>query len=81
MATVHTARRSDRGGVVQNPRTQHAPQYRFIHYNIRLRAQERNISCFLLTLLRQISAAILLPTATATYNKSTASTSNDSYST
>lgn len=81
MATIHTARRSDTGGVVLNLRTQHAPQYRLKRYNLRLRAQERNVSCFLLTLLRQISAAILLPTATVTYNKSTAFTTNDSYST
>lgn len=80
MATIHTARRSDTGGVVLNLRTQHAPQYRLKRYNLRLRAQERNVSGFLLTLLRQISAAILLPTATVTYNKSTASTTNDSYS-
>jgi len=81
MATIHTARRSDTSGVVLNLRTQHAPQYRLKRYNLRLRAQERNVSCFLLTLLRQISAAILLPTATVTYNKSTAFTTNDSYST
>ena len=80
MATIHTARRSDTGGVVLNLRTQQAPQYRLKRYNLRLRAQETNVSCFLLTLLRQISAAILLPTATVTYNKSTAFTTNDSYS-
>jgi len=80
MATIHTARRSDTGGVVMNLHTQHAPQYRLKRYNLRLKAQERNVSGFLLTLLRQISAAILLPTATVTYNNSTASTINDSYS-
>jgi len=80
MATIHTARRSDTGGVVLNLRTQHAPKYRLKRNNLRLRAQERNVSGFLLTLLRQISAAILLTTATVTYNKRTASTTNDSYS-